>query len=727
MYIPGFSQMLERPEYWGGPAYAQIFDDQPSAPPIMQAPERPEYLGGPAYAPVSSIQPSAPPIMQTPDTGGLSSFGYAMPDFGGIDLSGLSNMNLQGLNFASDFGGGGAGYGSFTDDPNLQRIRAPVSNRGNPTGRSGSDNSFKMTAEQPVRLVDLHTNTVVFEGVGFDAARKATEMGQNLTDTLGRKASYDIQTADPSGQYSTVANEKRNKSTLGAIANVAGAALPLAMLAIPAFGQLGFLAQAAIGAGLGGAGAGLQGKNVLKGAVMGGLTAGAGGLGGKLGAAGQLGSIGAKTGAVIGSGLGSTAGGIATGQSVGQALKGGAFAAAGTFAGQQAAGALRDLGVNLPAFRSSTPFTPGNIVVTAPTGGVSIPVGAGSSGGRPKPPTAEPNEIIVSDNRFISGASPFYGLGTPALIPNGLPLTPKEMARPEAEREEDPSENEITVTGDGSTYLDTVGPNILVNAAKATPPPGIFGVALGGSQPLPTPENEIIVTDSRKSLNDDFDAAFAPKSFGDKLKERAKDLSVSDYLRLAALGIGALGGGGGGGRPGAGTIPAGFGSGFSPVFSGGLPAPTLPGATGNFAPRDPATLRPQTPQDYYRYGYGPAQSFFNYVPQGGENKSQAYTGYAEGGEVNSPTGGLGMGGDSYPVNGAGTGRSDEIPALLSDGEYVMDAETVALLGDGSSKAGAERLDELRVKIRKDKGRKLAKGKFSVNAKRPEQYLTGGRV
>ncbi|MCV6900873.1 hypothetical protein OE165_27965, partial [Escherichia coli] len=37
--------------------------------------------------------------------------------------------------------------------------------------------------------------------------------------------------------------------------------------------------------------------------------------------------------------------------------------------------------------------------------------------------------------------------------------------------------------------------------------------------------------------------------------------------------------------------------------------------------------------DYYRYGYGPAQSFFSNVPQGAKNTSQAYTGYAEGGGV----------------------------------------------------------------------------------------------
>ena len=74
------------------------------------------------------------------------------------------------------------------------------------------------------------------------------------------------------------------------------------------------------------------------------------------------------------------------------------------------------------------------------------------------------------------------------------------------------------------------------------------------------------------------------------------------------------------------------------------------------------------------------------------------------------------------VSGAGTGRSDEIDAKLSDGEYVLDAETVSLLGDGSTEAGIKRLDEMRENLRSHKGKALAKGKFSPNAKAPEAYL-----
>jgi hypothetical protein len=116
--------------------------------------------------------------------------------------------------------------------------------------------------------------------------------------------------------------------------------------------------------------------------------------------------------------------------------------------------------------------------------------------------------------------------------------------------------------------------------------------------------------------------------------------------------------------------------------------------------------------DYNRYGFGPEKSFFSNVPQrAAKGGSMAVTRPAK----------------SYAVQGAGDGRSDDIPAVLSDGEYVMDAETVALLGNGSNKAGAAQLDRFRANVRKHKGKELAKGRFSVNAKNPQAYMAGGRL
>jgi len=83
------------------------------------------------------------------------------------------------------------------------------------------------------------------------------------------------------------------------------------------------------------------------------------------------------------------------------------------------------------------------------------------------------------------------------------------------------------------------------------------------------------------------------------------------------------------------------------------------------------------------------------------------------------TGGLGK-----HVRGPGTGQSDDIPAMLADGEYVFDADTVSALGDGSNKAGAEMLDKMREAIREHK-RSAPINKIPPKAKNPLSYLKDG--
>jgi hypothetical protein len=75
------------------------------------------------------------------------------------------------------------------------------------------------------------------------------------------------------------------------------------------------------------------------------------------------------------------------------------------------------------------------------------------------------------------------------------------------------------------------------------------------------------------------------------------------------------------------------------------------------------------------------------------------------------------------VQGRGDGQSDDIPAMLADGEYVFDADTVAALGNGSSKAGALQLDKMREAIRKHK-RSAPHDKIPPKAKSPLEYLKG---
>jgi len=47
-----------------------------------------------------------------------------------------------------------------------------------------------------------------------------------------------------------------------------------------------------------------------------------------------------------------------------------------------------------------------------------------------------------------------------------------------------------------------------------------------------------------------------------------------------------------------------------------------------------------------------------------------------------------------PINGPGTGTSDDIPAMLSDGEFVFTAKAVRNAGNGSRRKGAARMYKL---------------------------------
>ena len=57
------------------------------------------------------------------------------------------------------------------------------------------------------------------------------------------------------------------------------------------------------------------------------------------------------------------------------------------------------------------------------------------------------------------------------------------------------------------------------------------------------------------------------------------------------------------------------------------------------------------------------------------------------------------------INGPGDGKSDDIPAMLSNGEHVIDAATVSDLGNGDNDAGHKRIEEIKQKIRSSAGRK----------------------
>ena len=267
----------------------------------------------------------------------------------------------------------------------------------------------------------------------------------------------------------------------------------------------------------------------------------------------------------------------------------------------------------------------------------------------------------------------------------------------------------------------------------------------------PTLDPEEIVVEGKKEPVKETSELSVPIDVGSTLagvthpevsgQTKKSDLDkVLDIMEAAGLILPLLGGGGGGG-----TSPGKYSSrrNLSPIFSGSLPTVgggsfTVGGLGGAGGAGGAFGGGMRSPADWYRYAMGrsldiPAgvdlsratSPYAGYGPGTlGEDTFRRVTGMSHGGAMGYNRG---SSRESFAVQGPGTGRSDDIPAVLSDGEYVIDAETVALLGDGSSKAGAKKLDDMRVKIRKHKGKNLAKGKFSVNAKRPEAYMSGGRI
>lgn len=69
------------------------------------------------------------------------------------------------------------------------------------------------------------------------------------------------------------------------------------------------------------------------------------------------------------------------------------------------------------------------------------------------------------------------------------------------------------------------------------------------------------------------------------------------------------------------------------------------------------------------------------------------------------------------------GQSDVVPIMAAPGEYMMDADVVSALGDGSTEAGAAKLDQMREAIRSHK-RGASRGNIPPMARSPLAYMKG---
>jgi hypothetical protein len=446
-------------------------------------------------------------------------------------------------------------------------------------------------------------------------------------------------------------------------------ALPIALdFIVPGAGSaigasMGFTGTAATmvgGAVIGGGTAALTGGDPLKGALLGGLG---GGLGEYVGGAANTGlglNLGAAGQNVLGNALVGGLGGVASGQGF---LKGAATGALGTYAGQQLGDLTGNASLGAGGKQFGKMITAGYDPKSAVLGGALT--GLASSMSRPaQAPSSnmglKPSDAVLEGLKMPKGADFSSYTDTPYFGTKNY-LT-----------------GEMGYKGPDSSYVDYS----LVKSEAPITPSGYGGQDMGSGLSM-TPQSPLA-----------------------QLKTTAPNAATSSPFTMKNALMGA-------------TLLSSLGS----------APPQVQQAVSKMSPEQQEYFnRPSISWDWNKL-QGDANannlSLTEYmarswpkITSGAYNMQPATTNpprMARGGALSAV---------ARFAQGAGSGRADTIDAKLSDGEYVIDAETVAMLGDGSNKEGAKRLDAMRGSIRSHKGKALARGKFSPNAKSPLSYLKG---
>jgi len=374
--------------------------------------------------------------------------------------------------------------------------------------------------------------------------------------------------------------------------------------------------------------------------------------------------------------------------------------------------------INTPA---NVAVAPGVNVASAPlsTGTLTDATSsyAGSIQNLPLPEDFVRSGIPVDAQEFA------YTIGNPhAVVPpaytNYIPGTPAEAAL----RIAPPSNVPYNLTSD---YMNLVDP-AQVGGGAPLPADVVYKDALAGQATQPgfvdtikQGYNEYIrpytpggITESGKATalqayNDTL-AATKSQKLAEAAYEKALPGVFSTYGPAAAVGLGA-------------------------AYLGGAFTPEEPGSP-NLAPKETGTdlLRAQpgvygTTPGGANVTYASLPSGYNYNPMQMLYRPQVTMGnpygniygqrrmFAEGGIASvAPrryaTGGYAKGGigsmanfprKTGPINGPGTGTSDDIPAMLSDGEFVMTAKAVRGAGKGSRREGARRMYAMMRKLERN--------------------------
>jgi hypothetical protein len=174
------------------------------------------------------------------------------------------------------------------------------------------------------------------------------------------------------------------------------------------------------------------------------------------------------------------------------------------------------------------------------------------------------------------------------------------------------------------------------------------------------------------------------------------------------------------------------------IMAGGAPLQTGSGLTATAGFAEGGTTGKDKETENSEFIDRATEDIFRYMRPGVSHGSANYNlpgypfgqlfriGMAQGGAVEGHNpqffseGGLNSLGNTY-VKGEGDGTSDSIPAMLANGEFVIPADVVSGLGNGSNDSGAKVLDEFLKTIRKHK-QKTGAEKLPPDSKGPLGYL-----
>jgi len=366
------------------------------------------------------------------------------------------------------------------------------------------------------------------------------------------------------------------------------------------------------------------------------------------------------------------------------AFAAGSYAGPTTVAGQWdnlVSGAKNLVGAGTPqgaeAFPVAPPRTDFSVPDASSASGVDLGASQVSGGYQPAP--------FAPQQPSVAGLDRYAGVGGGSEIQYGGSAVDPSMAAPTAATAPAP-----TAAPSYTSPIDTGG-------ALGADPTGGYGVATPGAPPPggtekgffgnlfdkispSTPSQEVLNQKGFEAVDKLLlqrpDATIGQQNlvFNNAVKAASPSI-LRQYGPLALGGLGVMSLAGGFKQP----------ESEQPNITGGVTGQQLleqdPAKYG--LPFGGATTTYTTPPAYYNPR--------NYQSQAGDPYAiQPVRAFAEGGPSNV---------DGYPrkqgaINGPGTGTSDSIKALLSDGEFVFTAKAVRGAGQGSRRKGAKRMYQL---------------------------------